>query len=431
MNILIKNATIVTVDSDMRVLENASIGIEGSIIKFLDSSDSLVSREFKADKTIDAKGNIVMPGLVNSHVHSPMAILRCYGDDLPLDDWLFGKVIPKEEKLTKDDIYWSGMLGIAELIKSGVTCFADMYEPSEVLIKMVTDASIRANISGPRSAQNLDEDNRNYIEHIKKHNNSNDGLIKEYSIVHSVYTYPEEKIKDRIEVAKKAGTGIQIHISEAPFEGDLMKERYGKTTVEILNEWGMFEVPTIAAHCVHLSDNDIKILKEKNVNVVHCPSSNLKLASGIANVPKLLKEGVNVAIGTDGVSSNSNLNMVEEMHITSLIHKGHYMDPLAVNAKEVIQMATINGARALGFGDEIGSLEAGKKADLIIIDTDKIHLTPLTNVLSAIIYSMQASDVDTVMVNGKILMEKRRLLHLDEKRIKEEVKNRTSRILQD
>ncbi|MGB3366610.1 MAG: amidohydrolase family protein, partial [Acidaminobacteraceae bacterium] len=310
-----------------------------------------------------------------------------------------------------------------------VTCFADMYEPSDVLIDMVTEAKIRANISGPRIGQENDLDNTNYINHIKKYNDSNDGLLKEYTIIHSVYTYSEEKIKNRIAVAKEAGTGIQIHISEATFETDLMNEKYGKTTVEVLNEWGLFDVPTLAAHCVHLSDNDIKILKEKSVNVAHCPSSNLKLASGIANIPRLLKEGINVCIGTDGVSSNSNLNMIEEMHITSLIHKGHFMDPLVLNAKEVIQMATINGARALGFGDLAGSLEVGKKADLIIIDTDKAHLTPLTDVLSAIVYSMQASDVDTVMVNGTILMEGRKLLHMDEEKIKREVNARAKKIL--
>ena len=430
MKLLIKNAKILPVDEAMSLIENGWIGIDGSVIAFVEKEETQVVLEFDADRVIDAKGKMVMPGFVNTHSHSPMTILRCFGDDLPLDEWLFGKMIPTEEKFSKEDIYWGGMLGILEQIKSGVTCLADMYEPSNVLTDMVVENKIRANIAGPHITMNPEKEYEEYVSHIKEWNNAQDGLIKEYSIIHAIYTYSEEKIRARVAAAKEAGTGIQIHISEAPFEQAQIAEKYGKTPMQMLEEWGVFDVPTIAAHCVHLTDGDFEILKNRKINVAHCPSSNLKLASGIADVPRMLAEGINVTIGTDGASSNSNLNFVEEMHLAAMIHKGNAMNPLVVNAKEVIRMATVNGAKATGFGKEVGSLEPGKKADLILIDTDKAHLTPLNNPFSAAVYSMQGSDVDTVIVNGQILMENREMKLVDEEKIKYKVNKIAKRLIQ-
>ncbi len=427
--LLIKNIRIITVDKERPIIDEGFIGIVGSEILFVESSKTEEVVKFVPDKIIDGKGMMAMPGYVNAHVHSPMTILRCYGDDTALNEWLFNKIIPTEEKFTKEDIYWGGMLGIIEQIKSGVTCFAEMYEPSNVMMEAVIDNKIRANISGPHITINPEKEYEEYVQHIKKWNNSNNGLIKEYSIIHAIYTYSEEKIKARVAAAKEANTGIQIHISEAPFEQEQIFQKYGTTPIVKLNEWGVFDVPTIAAHCVHLSEEDYNILLNKKVNVAHCPSSNLKLASGIANVPKMLEKGINVAIGTDGGSSNSNLNYVEEMHLTSLIHKGHFMNPLAVNAKEVIKMATINGAKALGFGDTVGCIKPGMKGDIILINTDKAHLTPMNDPMSAVVYSMQGSDVDTVIVNGVVLMENREMVFVDEEKIKYEANKAAKRLL--
>lgn len=429
MKILIKNAKILPVDDAMRVIENGWIGIENSAIAFVEAVETEAVASFDADRVIDAKGKLAMPGFVNTHSHSPMTILRCYGDDLPLNDWLFGKMIPTEEKFSKEDIYWGGMLGVLEQIKSGVTCFADMYEPSNVIMDLVVENKIRANIAGPHITINPEKEYEEYVAHIKKWNNSHDGLIKESAIIHSIYTYSEEKIRARVAAAKEAGTGIQIHISEAPFEQEQIFEQYQKTPMQMLESWGVFDVPTVAAHCVHLTDGDFEILKKRDISVAHCPSSNLKLASGIADVPRMLAEGINVSIGTDGASSNSNLNFVEEMHLTAMIHKGNSMNPLVVNAKEVIRMATVNGAKALGFENEVGSLEVGKKADLILVDTDKAHLTPLNNPFSAAVYSMQGSDVDTVIVNGEILMENREMSLVDEEKIKYNVNKIAKRLI--
>ncbi len=429
MKVLIKNAMILPVDEAMRVIENGWIGIEDDTIAFVEEDETEAVQSFEADRVIDARGKLAMPGFVNAHSHAPMTILRCYGDDLPLDQWLFGKMIPTEAKFTKEDIYWGGMLGVIEQIKSGVTCFADMYEPSNVMMDLVLENQIRANISGPNLVVNPEREYEEYVAHIKEWNNSHKGLIKEYAIIHAIYTYSEEKIKARVAAAKEAGTGIQIHISEAPFEQAQTREQYQATPVEMLERWGVFDVPTLAAHCVHLTDHDFEILKNRKVSVAHCPSSNLKLASGIADVPRMLKAGINVAIGTDGASSNSNLNFVEEMHLTSMIQKVNKMDPLAITAKDVIRMATVNGAKAAGFGREVGVLEPGRKADLILIDTDKAHLTPLNDPFSAAVYSMQGSDVDTVIVNGKILMEGREMTLVDEEKVKYQVRNIAKRLL--
>ncbi len=427
--ILIKNIKIITVNEKNSIINQGFIGIVGSEIIFVEDSNNEAVKKFVADKIIDGKSMMAMPGFVNAHVHSPMTILRCHGDDKPLEDWLFNEMIPIESKFSNEDIYWGGMLGVIEQIKSGVTCFAEMYEPSDIMMDIVKENNIRANVSGPYITVNPEKEYDEYVQHLKKWNNSNDGLIKAYSIIHAIYTYSEEKIKARVGAAKEANTGIQIHISEAPFEQVEIFEKYGTTPIVKLNEWGVFDVPTIAAHCVHLSEEDYNILANKHVNVAHCPSSNLKLASGIANVSKMLKEGINVAIGTDGPSSNSNLNFVEEMHLTSLIHKGHNMDPLAVNAKKVIEMATTNGAKALGFGNEVGIIKPGMKADIILINTDKAHLTPMNNPNSAAVYSMQGSDIDTVIVNGKILMENREMLLVDEEKIKYEVNKIANKLL--
>lgn len=429
MKILIKNAKILPVDDAMSVIENGWIGIDGSTIVLVEERKTEAVMAFNADRVIDAKGKMAMPGFVNTHSHSPMTILRCYGDDLPLDEWLFGKMIPTEEKFSKEDIYWGGMLGVIEQIKSGVTCFADMYEPSNIIMDLVVENQIRANVAGPHITINPDKEYEEYVAHMKKWNNSHDGLIKEYAIIHAIYTYSEEKIRSRVAAAKEAGTGIQIHISEAPFEQAQTQEKYQKTPMQMLESWGVFDVPTLAAHCVHLTDGDFEILKNREISVAHCPSSNLKLGSGIADVPRMLRSGINVAIGTDGASSNSNLNFVEEMHLAAMIHKGNTMNPLVMNAKEVIRMATVNGAKAAGFGNETGSLEVGKKADLILIDTDKAHLTPLNNPFSAAVYSMQGSDVDTVIVNGKILMENREMKLVDEEKIKHQVRKIAKRLI--
>ena len=427
MNILIKNVGIITGDLSVDYISNGFIGIKDGIIDFVGTSDE-ASRDFKYEKIIDGSNSIVMAGLVNAHSHSPMTILRNFADDLALEEWLFERVIPIEGKLLPEDIYWGTMLGITEMIKSGTTCFADMYMHMEEVAKAVLQSGIRANISkGPlvsgfRGKEGISVDIDGCSQYYKNWNNSANGRIKVYIEIHSVYLYGEETLREAASLAKQLGTGIHIHVLETIKEKETSLEKYGMSVAQACLEFGIFDVPTIAAHCVHLTDNDIKILADRKVNAVHNPTSNLKLGSGISRVPEMLDSGINVCLGTDGAASNNNLNMFEEMNLSALIHKGVKMNPQLINADMAIKMATANGAKGLGFGEEIGSLKKGAKADLIILNIDKPHLCPVNNPISAIVYSAQASDVETVIVDGKILMENRELKTIDEELVKAKVR---------
>jgi len=409
MKLLIKNATVLNEE----LSGNQDIGVENGIIDFIGKKPD----SFVADETIDAKNGIAMPGLVNAHTHSPMTLLRNLADDCAFSEWLFNKVIPFENKLTEEDIYWGAELAVAEMLRSGTTAFADMYFHMDQIAEVVAKSGIRANLSyGPICSstrggrQIIDE--KSCADFINKWNNYDSGRIKAYVEIHSVYLFDLEAINAAAALAKKLETGIHIHVSESLSEQQTMKEKYGKTPVEICLSSGIFDVPVLAAHCVQVNDSDISILSSKNVNVVHNPTSNLKLACGTAPVMKFFKAGVNAALGTDGCCSNNNLNMFEEMHITAILHKGINADAECVTADDVIKMATVNGARALGF-ENLGQLKPGYKADIVILDRDSPHLCPLGNISSALAYSAQASDVRDVIVAGKVLMKDKVLKTID------------------
>ncbi|MEG1243563.1 MAG: amidohydrolase family protein, partial [Oscillospiraceae bacterium] len=276
---------------------------------------------------------------------------------------------------------------------------------------------------------NFTVDSKELADHVNKWNADKDGLIKESLSIHSIYTHTEEDIKRIAALAKELNAGIHIHVSEDYEEEMKIREKYGKTTVQVLNDWGVFDVNAITAHSVHITEQDMDIMFEKGVNPVHCPSSNLKLNNGFAPVPAMLKKGVNICIGTDGPASNNNMNLIEEMHIASLIHKCVANDPTLVKAEEIVRMATTHGAKALGLEGKVGSIEKGMNADLTIINADVPNLTPLNNVHSALAYSVQESDVETVIVNGEIVMENREILTLDEERAKYEVNRIAKKLL--
>ncbi len=415
MKYLIEDVVTITVDKNQRVLDHGYIGIDQGKILFIEDGKGPKSKAFQPDKTILGRGKIALPGLVNAHTHTPMTLLRGWGSDLSLQDWLFKKILPVEETLTESDLYWGGMLGMVEQIRSGITCFADMYLGMETMARVVQESGLRANLAGPFSAS---DSVSAYGDKLQAFNRQNPEFLKGYAIIHAIYTTPEEKICDIATMAKSIGTGIHIHVSETQHEVESTQAQYGgPTPVEMLAQWGVFDVPSLAAHCVHVNDRDIAIFQEKGVGVAHCPSSNLKLGSGIAPIPSLLDAGLSVGIGTDGAASNNNLNMIEEMHLAGLIHKGFHQDPLMVKAEQVVTMATRNGAQALGFGDLVGSLEVGKCADIVLIDGTAPHATPLHDPVATIAYNIQGSDVDTVMVGGKILMEGKELTTIDEERI--------------
>ena len=434
MNILLKNIDIITADIDNKIIKNGSIGIKDGLIEFVNPSGKEV-HGFTAEKIIDGKNKLVMPGLINTHTHCAMTILRNFADELALEDWLFKRVFPAESKLKPEDVYWGTMLGISEMIMSGTTTFADMYLHMDYVARAATESGIRANLSKSPLRFNVGEksetidDSKDCSKYYKRWNNSSNGRIKVYIEVHSAYLFDEHSLKDSSFLAKELGTGIQIHLLETVREREESFKKYGVDAAEICLKTGIFDVPVIAAHCVHLSDIDMEILKAKNVNVAHNPTSNLKLASGIARVPFMLDKGINVTLGTDGTASNNNLNMFEEMNLAALIHKGENRNPTLINAEQAILMATVNGAKAAGFEGETGCIKKGMKADLIIIDTDKPHFYPVINHLSAVVYSAQGSDVETVIVDGEILMENRILKTIDFELVKCKVNEIADRIL--
>ncbi len=431
LDTLIKNVDIITMDEKNMVIKSGYIGIEGGKICFVGDKPPEAAAP---ENVIDGKGGIAMPGLVNSHGHSAMTLMRNYADDIALETWLFDNIFPIEAKLTDRDVYWGTMLGISEMLKSGVTLFADMYMFMEEVARAVTETGIKANICKSPvqffeggELKRLDK-SQAAVDYYNKYHNSADGRIKVFIEIHSVYLFNEKTLSNAAMLAKQLNTGIHIHILETAAEVESSKRDYGMTSVEICRKTGVLDVPVLAAHCVHLTDSDLEIMKEKGCSIAHNPTSNLKLGSGIARVPEMLEMGINVCLGTDGAASNNNLNMFEEMNLASLIHKGVSMDPQLMKAGTVLKMGTCSGAKALGF-DDTGMIREGMKADIILIDTDKPHFYPRNNPLSSVVYSAQASDVDTVIVDGKVLMKNRKFTSIDEERIKYEVHALSGRLL--
>ena len=424
MKLLIKNAVPLDADTNGAPPAARDIGVDGDTISFVGNAPD----DFIPDETIGASGCIAMPGLVNAHTHSAMTLLRNIADDLPFSDWLFGSVIPFENGLSARDIRFGAELAFCEMIRSGTTAFADMYIFMDEIAEAAAEAGLRANLSfGPitssarGSGQTVNE--KACADFIGKWENYGAGLIKTSVEIHSVFLYDLGAVRAAAALAGELRAGVHIHVSESLSEQNAIREKYGMTPTETCLDCGILDIPAIAAHCVHVSESDIKILADKKASAIHNPSSNLKLGNGIAPVLKLAAAGVNVALGTDSCASNNNLNMFEELHLAAILHKGANADAAALPAAEAIRMATVNGALALGFYDA-GLLRPGCKADIIIIETNRPHLAPLGKAAPAVAYSAQAQDVRDVIVNGKILMRNRELKTLDEEKAMDYAKRR-------
>lgn len=425
MNILIKNTTLITVNEKKEILENVDIAIEKDKIIYIGD----IPDDFIAEKILDGTNKITMPGLINTHTHIPMSLFRNYADDLPFWEWLYEKILPLEKNLKGEDVYWGSMLSIAEMIKSGITSFVDMYFFVENISKAVDETGIRGFLALSVTDGDNDKSLKDTKAFIENWDGKSDGRINVRIAPHAPYSCSDEFLKELVKLSKEYNKGINIHVSESEKEIEDSMKNYGKSPVERLNDLGVLDVSTLAVHCVHLSDRDIEILKEKNISVSNNPGSNLKLGNGFARVDDLINAGVNVCLGTDGSASNNNLNMFEEMNLASLINKGLTKDPQSVPAYKAIEMATINGAKAIGREREIGSIEIGKKADIIMIDINKPHFYPRNNPVSSLVYSAQASDVDTVIVDGNILMENNELLTMDLKSIMKKVELRAKSLI--
>ncbi|HOW13803.1 amidohydrolase family protein [Methanosarcina sp.] len=416
-DIIIKNAYVLTMDPDAGDLKNGTVVIEdGKITEIGEKTKE------HAETVIDAKGSVVMPGLVNTHTHAAMTLFRGYADDLQLAEWLEKHIWPAEAQLRAEDVYRGSLLACLEMIRSGTTSFADMYFFMDETAKAVEASGIRASLShGLIELWNKEKGETDLKEgkrFVRAWQGAADGRIKTMYGPHAPNTCSDEYLEKVKEEARKDGAGIHIHVLETEAELLAMKERYGKCSVHMLDDIGFFGPDVLAAHCVWLSDGDIEVLREKGVNVSHNPISNMKLASGTAPIYKMLERGVNVSLGTDGCASNNNLDLFEEMKTAALLHKLSTGNPTALPARQVLKMATVNGAKALGT--ESGMLKAGMKADLIIVDMKKPHLTPCFDVPSHLVYSAGGSDVRTTIVDGKVLMDDYRVLVMDEQKVIEE-----------
>ncbi|UMZ72631.1 amidohydrolase [Natranaerofaba carboxydovora] len=407
-----------------------SIAIEDGKI-FAISPPGNIPEYWTPDEVIDGKNKVVMPGFVNCHTHAAMTLLRSYADDLPLMKWLEEKIWPLESKLDENDIYWGTILAISEMLLSGTTTFADMYDKMDGVALAVKETGIRASLSrGMIGLQDNAVDALKENEELFKNwNNTSDGRINIMYGPHAPYTCPPEFLEKVIESAKNVGASIHIHLAETLDELNQIQEQYEKRPVEHVNDLGLFEVPVLAAHCVHVNDEEMDILKANNVGVAHNPESNMKLGSGIAPIPKMLDKKLKLGIGTDGASSNNNLDMLEETRSAALLQKVQTLDPTVMPAYQTLYMATRGGAEVLGLADQIGSLEEGKCADLIMLDLNKPHLAPTHDVIANIVYSARADDITMVMVNGQKLVQDKELQLMDVKSILDEIDTKITNLL--
>jgi len=371
-------------------------------------------KDFEEDVTIAGEGKLALPGFINAHTHVPMTGLRGVGGDRDLFAWLHEEIFPAEGRMTGDDVYWLSMLGIAEMIRNGVTVFADMYNFEGQVAQAVADTGIRASLSrGILSGDGEEERFAEAKELYDTWHGKAEGRIRTMMSAHAVYTCTDKTLVRIRNMAKEMGVPIHIHISETAKEVTDCIREHKRTPPRYLHDLGLFDVPILAAHCVHVDEADMNLMAEHTVKAVHNPVSNLKLGSGIAPVPQMLKKGICVALGTDGASSNNNLSVLRELKEAALIHKGAAMDPTLVTAAEACRMATVNGAKALSWTDEIGTLEVGKKADLILLDITAPHWTPVQEPCAGLAYAAQEGDINTVIVDGNVLMENRELVNMD------------------
>lgn len=424
MRILIKNATVLDMVGLSPNIEKKDILIEEKIISKID--DKI---EEDVDKVIEAKDMIVMPGFVNTHTHLAMSIFRGYKNDVKLVDWLQNAIFPVEERLKPEDIYWNSYLSCIEMIKSGTTTFNDMYFRMDKTIEAAEKSGLRGIIAWCVTDDSIKDKLERTREYYNKYCNRKDSKIKIYVSAHAPYTCNPETLKKCVDLAKELNTGIHIHLPETLKENEIIEERYEQTGIEYLNDSDIFDVPVVLVHGTFINDSDIEILKNIKGGISHTPRSNCKFSSNICNVTKLHDANINVGIGTDGIESSSTMDMFEEMKVAAYLQKINTQEEKKISAYEILKMATIEGAKVLGLDNEIGTIEVGKKADIICINRNKTHLYPENDICSNLVYSANGADVDTVIVDGKIIMQSRKLIEINEKEVKKNVAKIVKRLL--
>ncbi len=427
--ILIRSDYLLPGGDNWNIIRNAELLIEDTVVSYIGAQRNYPVGVI--DRIIEGKNKLVMPGLVNAHTHAAMALLRGYADDMPLMDWLEQKIWPAEARLTKEDIYWGTLLAICEMIRGGTTCFADMYFHMEEVARACLESGIRASLAqgligldASQGAARL-EDSKILV---SDWHGAGEGLITIMLGPHAPYTCPPQYLEKVISIAAELSLPMHIHLAETRGEVQDCLDKWGKRPIALMDSIGLFKQQVLAAHCVHLSEDEILTLTQRQVAIAHNPGSNLKLGSGIAPLAELLERGAMVSIGTDGAASNNNLDMLEEMRLASLLAKGSCEDPTVLPARKALKLATVNGARSLFLKEETGLLREGSQADLIMLDMDKPHFHPYHDLCAQIVYAASSADVEMVMVKGRVLMEGKKLVTVDEEKILHEANERAVRL---
>jgi len=432
MDLLVTGGTVVTMDPERRIVSPGAVAIEGQRITAVGPADHVAARG-PAARTIDASGKVVLPGLINTHTHLFQTLLKGPADDRQLEDWFRNVVGPAACELTEEDCYLAAIVGCVEAVRSGTTTVKDfMYAHprpalSDAVIRAMHETGVRgvfvrgyidygADYGVPSALIQRTEDVLADCERVvKRFQGSADGRIAVRFGPCMIWSCTKEGLQATQRLAAELDVGLTIHVAETPFSVENAMQRFGVGDLAALERIGFLETPTLAVHCVHLTDRDLRILKARHTAVSHNPTSNMYLAAGVAPVPRMLSAGIDVGLATDGPASNNNQNMIEALKFAALLHKVHTLDPTAITAEQALEMATIGAAAALGLDDHIGSLEDGKLADVVITDLRTAHASPVHHPVSSLVYSAVGPEVETVIVDGRVVMEGRRILTVDER----------------
>ena len=427
VDLIVSGGTVVTMDAARSILPNGSVAVRGDSIVAVGPRAEIEGR-YKSAQVIDARGALVLPGFINGHTHVPMTLFRGLHDDVTLNDWLYKYIFPAEAKNVNEDfVRWGTRLAAAEQIRAGVTTFADMYYFEDAVAEETKAAGMRG-VLGETFIDFPAPDNKSeaqMLAYTEKFLNrwQGDALIQAAPAPHSIYTCSKKTLQDAAALARKYHAPILIHLAEMKKEWDDSEKEHGMSPVAYLNSIGVLGPDVVAAHCIFVDAADEKLLAEKQVGCIHNPSSNMMIASGVSPVPDIRAAGVAVGLGTDGpAGSNNDLDLMEEIDLAAKLAKITRMNPLALNAKSVVEMATIEGARALHMEKEIGSLEAGKKADVVLISLEEPNAVPMYDIYAQIAYSLKGSDVETVIIGGRVVMRDRKLLTVNEPQVLEKAR---------
>lgn len=423
-DLAIKNCIVLPMNNS-RAIKKGLIVIRDGAISYLGDVDD--APKIKAENVLEGQGKLAMPGLVNCHTHLSMTLFRGLAEDMALERWLSEAIWPLEAKLKPRDVYAGALLGCLEMIKNGVTCFADMYFFEREVAEAVEKAGLRAVLASAI----IEADDREMgekmlteaVEFAEKYEGYADGRITTLLGPHTVSTCSKEVLAKVREKASQMSIGIHIHVAESEEMAEKVRSESGLSEVELLERISFFRRDVLAAHCIHLTRKDMAILAKRGVKVAHNPVANMKLAQGVAKIKEMIDAGVTIGLGTDGAASNNSLDMFETMKIAALLQKLKHRDSTVLPSKKILKMATIRGSEALGLNEKIGSLEVGKRADIILVNLRKPNLTPLHDLYAGLVYSAHGCDVDAVVVDGKVLMENRELKALDEEKIMKDARD--------